>query len=601
MISITRDNTDFLGLLPTSAGVYLFYDGAGTVLYVGKAKNLKSRVSSYFSSSVVGAKTRLLVARAALLDYIVVNNESEALLLENTLIKKYKPRYNILLKDDKTYPWVVIRNEPYPRVMLTRRVVNDGSSYFGPFTSAYMVRNLLTLLKQLYPLRTCNLELTPDKIAAGNFKVCLDYHIGICKGPCVGLQSEEDYQQNVSQIKNILQGKISAVKRLLQERMQLAAQQYQYEYAHELKEKIALLEKYHNDSLVVNPHIRECDVISFARQEEMTVVNYLHVVEGALVHTYNAYFQVQDAEEIPDLIGSLITQIRTKFASTAPEILVPVQPNFKLNDIRYIVPKTGDRRKLLELSLKNANAYLQFLIHKMDKASQKENTALQQLKSDLGLRQLPTHIECFDNSNIQGQSPVSACVVFRNGVPAKSEYRHFHVKTVEGPDDYATMREIVYRRYRRLLEEGGELPQLIVIDGGKGQLNAAIEALKLLNIEQKVEIISIAKRLEEIYRPGDSLPIYLDKRSPSLRLIQQLRDEAHRFGITFHRRTREKRALSSFFDTIEGIGDKTKQKLLKKYGSIEAIRVASVDELTEMVGEKKARQIQAAFEQTFEF
>ncbi|HOK99529.1 MAG TPA: excinuclease ABC subunit UvrC [Bacteroidales bacterium] len=601
MISITRDNTDFLGLLPTSAGVYLFYDGAGTVLYVGKAKNLKSRVSSYFSSSVVGAKTRLLVARAALLDYIVVNNESEALLLENTLIKKYKPRYNILLKDDKTYPWVVIRNEPFPRVMLTRRVVNDGSSYFGPFTSAYIVRNLLTLLKQLYPLRTCNLDLTPDKIAAGNFKVCLDYHIGICKGPCVGLQSEEDYQQNVSQIKNILQGKISAVKRLLQERMQLAAQQYQYEYAHELKEKIALLEKYHNDSLVVNPRIRECDVISFARQEEMTVVNYLHVVEGALVHTYNAYFQVQDAEEIPDLIGSLITQIRTKFASTAPEILVTVQPNFKLNDIRYIVPKTGDRRKLLELSLKNANAYLQFLIHKMDKASQKENTALQQLKSDLGLRQLPTHIECFDNSNIQGQSPVSACVVFRNGVPAKSEYRHFHVKTVEGPDDYATMREIVYRRYRRLLDEDGELPQLIVIDGGKGQLNAAIEALKLLNIEQKVEIISIAKRLEEIYRPGDSLPIYLDKRSPSLRLIQQLRDEAHRFGITFHRRTREKRALSSFFDTIEGIGDKTKQKLLKKYGSIEAIRMASVDELTEMVGEKKARQIQAAFEQTFEF
>lgn len=601
MISITRDNTDFLGLLPTSAGVYLFYDGAGTVLYVGKAKNLKSRVSSYYSSSVVGAKTRLLVARAAFLDYIVVNNESEALLLENTLIKKYKPRYNILLKDDKTYPWVVIRNEPFPRVMLTRRVVNDGSSYFGPFTSAYMVRNLLTLLKQLYPLRTCNLDLTPDKIAAGNFKVCLDYHIGICKGPCVGLQTEEDYQQNVSQIKNILQGKISAVKRLLQERMQLAAQQYQYEYAHELKEKIALLEKYHNDSLVVNPRIRECDVISFARQEEMTVVNYLHVVEGALVHTYNAYFQVQDAEEIPDLIGSLITQIRTKFASTAPEILVPVQPNFKLNDIRYIVPKTGDRRKLLELSLKNANAYLQFLIHKMDKASQKENTALQQLKSDLGLKQLPTHIECFDNSNIQGQSPVSACVVFRNGVPAKSEYRHFHVKTVEGPDDYATMREIVYRRYRRLLEEGGELPQLIVIDGGKGQLNAAIEALKLLNIEQKVEIISIAKRLEEIYRPGDSLPIYLDKRSPSLRLIQQLRDEAHRFGITFHRRTREKRALSSFFDTIEGIGDKTKQKLLKKYGSIEAIRMASVDELTEMVGEKKARQIQAAFEQTFEF
>ncbi|MGC8824863.1 MAG: excinuclease ABC subunit UvrC [Bacteroidales bacterium] len=601
MIPIERENHEFLTLLPTSPGVYIFYDAAGTVLYVGKAKQLKNRISSYFTASIAGAKTRLLVARAAFLNYIVVNNESEALLLENTLIKEYKPRYNILLKDDKTYPWIVVRNERFPRIMLTRRVVQDGSAYFGPFTSAYMVRNLLKLLKQLYPLRTCNLELTSEKIAAGNFRVCLDYHIGTCKGPCVGYQTEEEYNQNVAQIKEILRGKISSVKQILQKQMKNAAVEYRFEYAHEIKEKIKLLEKYHNESLVVNPRITECDVFSYAQHEQMMVVNYLHVVEGALVHTYNAYFQVQEDENVEELLGSVIVQVRNKFASNALEIIVPVIPSFILQEAKYIKPASGDRNKLLQLSQKNAATYLQFLVNKIKKTSENENTILLKLKNDLKLDRLPLHIECFDNSNIQGDFPVSACVVFKNGKPAKSEYRHFHVKSVTGPDDYATMREIVYRRYARLIAEGSDLPQLIVIDGGKGQLNAACEALRALNIYQDVAVIGIAKKLEEIYRPGDPLPLYLDKRSSSLRLIQHLRDEAHRFGLSFHRRTRDKKSLRSLLDTIPGIGEQTKSKLLKKFGSIYTIRNASLTEISELIGQEKANSLLQTLDSFFEF
>lgn len=601
MITIESDNNAFLSLLPTTPGVYIFYDAAGTVLYVGKAKNIKNRVSSYFSNSVVGAKTKLLVARATSIDYVVVNNESEALLLENTLIKKYKPKYNILLKDDKTYPWIVVRNEHFPRVMLTRRVILDGSDYFGPFTSAYMVRSLLSLLKQLYPLRTCNLDLDPQKIAGGGYRVCLDYHIGLCKGPCMGYQTEEEYRQNIDQIKTILRGKVSEVKNLLARRMKEAAEAYRFELAHELKEKIQLIEKYHNDSLVVNPSIKECDVFSLAQHDEMVVVNYLHIVEGALVHTYNAYFQIGEDDDVSDLLGSVIVQVRSKFASSAREIIVPLMPAFNLQGVKYVTPRVGDRLKLLDLSQKNANTYLQFLQNKLSKTVDNENTVLLQLKNDLKLRQLPVHIECFDNSNIQGEFPVSACVVFRNGKPAKSEYRHFHVRTVTGPDDYATMREIVFRRYDRLLRDQLPLPQLIVIDGGKGQLNAAVEALKLLDIYDKVEVISIAKRLEEIFRPGDPLPLYLDKRSISLRVIQQLRDEAHRFGITFHRRTRNRQSLVSLLDAVPGIGDKSKEKLLKRFGSIEAIRSASVDQLTELIGVDKAQQLANALNSTFEF
>lgn len=601
MIPVEKENHEFLSLLPTSPGVYIFYDAAGAVLYVGKAKQLKNRISSYFTNSAVGAKTHLLVARTAFLNYIVVNNESEALLLENTLIKEYKPRYNILLKDNKTYPWIVVRNERFPRVMLTRRVVQDGSAYFGPFTSAYLVRNLLKLLKQLYPLRTCNLELTPEKVASGNFRVCLDYHLGICKGPCVGYQTEEEYNQNVLQIKEILRGKISSVKQQLQHQMKKAAAEYRFEYANEIKEKIGLLDKYHNDSLVVNPRITECDVVSYAQQNQMMVVNYLHVVEGALVHTYNAYFQVHQDEDVAELLGSVIVQVRAKFASTAKEILVPVIPSFILQEAKYVLPTSGDRRKLLELSQKNAATYLQFLINKMAKSAENENAILVKLKNDLKLDRLPIHIECFDNSNIQGEFPVSACVVFKSGKPAKAEYRHFHVKTVQGPDDYATMREIIYRRYARMLAEGRELPQLIVIDGGKGQLNAASDALKALNIFQNVAVIGIAKRLEEIFRPGDSLPLYLDKRSSSLRLIQHLRDEAHRFGLSFHRRTRDKKSLSSLLDTIPGIGEQSKTKLLKKFGSIHAIRNSSLPEIAELVGEERAISLLQTLDSIFEF
>jgi excinuclease ABC subunit C len=605
MIAI-HENNDFVSLLPSNPGVYLFYDKDNRVIYVGKAKNLKNRLSSYFRNSNLGAKTKLMVSRAVNLNYIVVNTESEALLLENTLIKKFKPRYNILLKDDKTYPWIVIRKENFPRVMLTRKVVQDGSEYFGPFTSVYMVRNLLELIKQLYPLRTCNLDLNPDKIKSGFYKPCLDYHIGICKGPCIGEQSFDEYNDNIFHIRNILKGNITEVHQYLKAKMLEASSNYQFELAQDYKLKIDYLQNFHKSSLIVNPNIRNVDVFASARQNDLVVINYLRILHGAIVYTYNSYFQLSADDVFSDIFDSVIVNIRSKFQSDAPEILVPSLPEFMLDGVKYSVPGSGEKRKLLDLSLKNAQTYLTFILNKLSKLNDNEQSikkypVLEQLKNDLKLKALPIHIECFDNSNIQGAFPVSSCVVFKYGKPSNKDYRHFHVKTVTGPDDYASMREVVYRRYKRLLDEGSELPQLIVIDGGKGQLNAAVEALRLLQITDKVEIISIAKRLEEIFCPGDELPLYLDKRSSSLRLLQHLRDEAHRFGITFHRKIRNRDSLTSFLDSIDGIGEKTKNLLFSHFGSLENIQAASFDELSSIIGNAKAKLLQNAFSATFEF
>ncbi len=600
MINIQKGNNEFLLLLPTLPGVYIFYGENEKVLYVGKAKNIKNRVSSYFRNANIGAKTKLLISKTQKIDYIVVNNESESLLLENTLIKKLKPKYNILLKDDKTYPWIVIKNESFPRVMLTRKILHDGSEYFGPFTSALMVKNLLKLLKQLYPLRSCNFDLSEDKIKKNIYRPCLDFHIGLCKAPCIGNQTPNEYLQNIQNVKNILKGNINIVLDYLKSQMLLAANEFRYEEAHELKEKINILSKYHNNSLVVNPKIHNVDVFSYVINNETIVINYLRIINGMLINTYNSYFKLNVDATIEDLLSTVVLQIRNKFNSNAPEVILPIKPNFNIDFVKYSIPKSGDKLKLLHLSTKNATAYLNFILSKNNKISDNESNILIQLQQDLKLKTIPYHIECFDNSNIQGKFPVSACVVFKNGKPDKKEYRHYHIKSINIPNDFQTMKEIVYRRYKRLIEEKKELPQLIVIDGGKGQLNAAIESLKELNIYSKVNIISIAKKLEEIYRPGDSLPLYLDKRSSSLKLIQYLRNEAHRFGISFHRKMRNKSSLQTSLDNIPGIGEKTKEMLLKNFGSLERILNTDENEIIKAIGKTKAIILLNALRDTLE-
>ncbi len=584
--------TEQVRLLPDTPGVYLFHNAAGKVIYVGKAKNLRKRVASYFSGRVTG-KTRVLVNRIASVDHVLTENEQDALLLENNLIKKYQPRYNILLKDDKSYPWIVIRKEPFPRVFLTRNVVNDGSEYFGPYTSARMVRTLLDLIRQLYSLRTCNLNLNRKNIRAGKYRICLEYHLGKCKAPCVGRQTEEEYAEDISSVRMILKGNIREVIRHLEELMKTHAARREYEKAQMIKEKLEILEKYRSRSVVVNPKIREADVFSMIDDEKGAVINFLKVLNGAVVQSHTVEVKKVLGENRGEILPLVVSDLRQRFGSRARETIVPFRPATEVGGTRWTVPQRGDRKKLLEMSERNARYYYLEMQKRKEHYVKKYSNEqlLGKVRKDLHLAEAPRHIECFDNSNLQGTTPVASCVVFRDARPSKKEYRHFNVKTVTGPDDYASMEEIVYRRYRRLQEEGASLPQLVVIDGGKGQLNAALRSLKKLNLDEQVALIGIAKRLEEIYFPHDQVPLYLDKNSETLRLIRHLRDEAHRFGITFHRKKRSRALTGSELEKIPGIGVKTAETLLREFGSVSTLRKQSREEIARVIGPAKANVV----------
>ncbi|KAF0199428.1 MAG: excinuclease ABC subunit C [Bacteroidetes bacterium] len=580
-----------LKTLPNDPGVYQYYDKDGTIIYVGKAKNLKKRVMSYFNKdSSLPGKVRVLVARIADIRWIAVESESDALLLENNMIKEYQPRYNIMLKDDKTYPWICIKSEPFPRVFPTRNLIKDGSEYFGPYASVKMMNTLLDLIRQLYPLRNCGLSLTRQNISAGKFKVCLEYHIGNCLGPCEGLQNEEDYLETIRGIRGIIKGNISMVKNQLAGLMKHYAETFAYEKAQVVKEKIELLDRYQSKSLVVNPSINNVDVFSIIEDEHSAYVNFVKVASGAIIQSHTVELKKKLDETTEELLSMAIADLHPRFSSGAAEIIVPIMPEFRLPDLTYTVPQRGDKKQLLELSERNAKYY------QLDKQRQKElvdperrtKRILDTIRKDLGLKELPAHMECFDNSNIQGTYPVAAMVVFRNARPEKKDYRHFNIKTVEGPDDFASMEEVVYRRYSRLLEEGQELPQLVIIDGGKGQLSSAMNSIEKLGLKDRIQLIGIAKRLEELYFPGDSLPLHLDKKSETLKVIQQMRDEAHRFGITHHRKRREKGTIKTSLSDIEGIGPANSQALLRKFKSVKNIRQASFEELESAIGKSKA-------------
>jgi len=584
-------------LLPDRPGIYQFIDASGTILYVGKARSLRKRVSSYFSKNQSG-KTQVMLSRAAELRHIVVDSESDALLLENSLIKKHQPRYNILLKDDKTYPWICIKNEHFPRVFLTRKLIADGSSYHGPYTSVPAVRTLLELIRQLFQIRTCPLPLNSRGIEEGKFKVCLEYHIGNCKAPCIGLINEEEYNHQIDKIKQIIRGDVGSVTGHLEGLMKRFASELKFEEAQKIKEKLEMIARYRSKSVVVNTSVRNVDVFGVSHDESSMFITYMKVVTGAVVQTYSIELKIRLEEEKESVLSTAVTEIRQRVSSDSPEILVPFMPDILLEKVKYSVPQRGDRHKLLELATRNA---VFFRLERQKKAAEKskENRTernLEKVKKDLHMPVLPTHIECFDNSNIQGESAVAACVVFRNGRPSNREYRHFNIKTVSGPDDFASMEEVIYRRYRRMIDEEKTLPQLVVIDGGKGQLSSAVKSIDSLGLRGRLTVIGIAKKLEEIYFPGDSVPLYLDKNSITLKIIQHLRNEAHRFGINFHRGKRSTKMNRSFLDEIPGIGEKTKEILLKKFGSVKKIREVSAGELEAAVGQKKAAIILAAIQ-----
>jgi excinuclease ABC subunit C len=580
--------------VPHKPGVYQYWDSEKELIYIGKAKDLRNRVSSYFNNPNVNAKTRVLVSKIRNITFTIVDTEIDAWLLENSLIKKHQPRYNVMLKDDKTYPWIIIKNENYPRIFWTRRIVRDGSKYLGPYASVSMMHNILGLIKETYPLRTCNLALTRQNIEKGKFKVCLEYQLGNCKGPCQDYQSESDYDHNIGEITDILNGKIGAVLRGLRADMEEAISSMNYEYAHKLKRKFELLENYQSKSTVVNSSITDIDVFSIASEEKYAFVNFLKIMNGTIIQTQTIELKKRLDESDEELLTLAISEFRTRYNSHSKEIIVPFKVDVEdSSSIKFTVPKLGEKRKLLDLSQKNVQFFKKERIDQYEKLNPEIRTErlLTQMMKDLRMNQLPRHIECFDNSNFQGKYPVSAIVVFKDGKPSKKDYRHFNVKTVVGPDDFATMEEAVQRRYRRMLDEGTELPQLIVIDGGKGQLSSAMKSLKLLGIEKKVTIIGIAKRLEELYYPGDQYPLYLDKKSETLKVIQQLRDEAHRFGITFHRKKRDQGTLVTELDLIDGIGKTTSGKLLKYFKSVKKVKDATEAELLEVVNTKQAKAI----------
>ena len=587
----TKDLKYSSSIIPGLPGVYLFYDTSGKILYIGKAKNLRKRVSSYFQEGKnVNNKINILISRVAKINHIIVENESDALLLENSLIKKHQPKYNILLKDDKTFPWICIKNERFPRIFSTRNLIKDNSEYFGPYTSAYMVKTLLELIRQIYQLRTCNLNLSEQNITDGKFKVCLEYHMGNCRGPCENLQTESDYNESVSQIRAILNGNLRQVIQILKNRMLEFATNLKYEEADYIKQKIDLLSNFRSKSTIVNPAINNLDVFSFLDEKSFAIVNFIKVANGAIIqsHTIELIKKLDESKE--EVLGFAIINLRSRFNSNASEIIVPFQIDLNLDNVRVKVPKRGDKLKLLKLSIRNAGFY-KIEKEKRDKKftdRKQENRILNQLKEDLRLKDIPNHIECFDNSNIQGKFPVSACVVFMDGKPKKSEYRYYNIKTVDGPNDFASIEEVVYRRYKRLTEEKRQLPQLVVIDGGKGQLNAAIKSLNKLNLDHKINVIGVAKKLEKIYSKNDPLPLFLNKNSSSLKIIQQLRNEAHRFGISFHRNKHKKSILKTELEMIPGIGQTTVAKLLKHFHKIENIIDADVDNLKGVIDKKRA-------------
>lgn len=580
--------------IPHKPGVYQFWDTDGTLIYIGKAKDLRNRVGSYFNKdNQMNGKTKVLVSRIRKISFTIVDTEIDAWLLENSLIKKHQPRYNILLKDDKTFPWIIIKKEPFPRVFWTRKMVKDGSTYFGPYASVGMMHTILDLIKETYPLRTCNLPLTPANIDDGKFKVCLEYQIGNCKGPCQAYQTLGDYDNNIEEIKDILNGKIGNVIKNVKQVIRNAVDQLNFEYAHQYQRKLQVLEKYQSKSTVVNSAITNIDVVSIASDERYAFVNYLKVMNGSIIQTQTIEIKKRLDETDEELLTIAITEFRTRFHSTSKEIIVPFDIILIDENLKFTVPKLGEKKKLLELSQKNVLFFKKEKLNQYEKLNPDLRTdrILGQMQKDLRLTQLPKHIECFDNSNFQGKYPVSAIVVFKDAKPSKKDYRHFNVKTVEGPNDFATMEEAVYRRYKRMLEEEDTLPQLIIIDGGKGQLSSAMTSLKKLGIDKKVTVIGIAKRLEELYYPGDSYPLYLDKKSETLKVIQQLRDEAHRFGITFHRKKRDQGTLKTELEEIGGIGKTTADKLLRHFKSVKKIKEATEAELAEVLNKKQVQTL----------
>lgn len=579
--------------LPDTPGVYQYFDADKTLLYVGKAKNLKKRVTSYFTKDLGSGRLRVMVSKIRDIKTVKVNSELDALLLENNLIKNLKPRYNINLRDDKTYPWIILKKERFPRLFYTRRHVKDGSEYFGPYASVKLMHTLLDLIRQTYPLRTCNYDLSEENIAKGKFRPCLEFHIGRCKAPCVGKQPAEEYDQNITEIRQIIKGDINHALRDLKEKMLTAAASYNFELAETLKIKINILSAYQSKSTIVHPSITNTDVINIISDEKNAYVHYFNIIEGAIINAQTIEIRKKVEESDDDLLMFALLEFRNRFNSSSREILVPFLPEIELPGCNYVVPKIGDKKQLLDLCYKNALAYKQEREKQIALTDPERHTdrIMNQMMKDLRLREQPRRIEGFDNSNIQGSFAVSAMPVFIDGKPAKKEYRHFNVKTVEGPDDFATMEEVIFRRYSRVINENLPMPQLIVIDGGKGQLGAAVNSLRKLDLMGKVAVIGIAKRLEEIYFPGDPLPLYLDKRSETLRIIQQIRDEAHRFGITHHRNKRSRATFTTELNEIKGISDKTAEKLLIELKSVKNIREASLEELEGVIGKAKAKLV----------
>lgn len=595
----TSDYKEISEAIPHEPGVYRFIDHTDEILYVGKAKDLKKRVASYFGDKKNRAyKTGVMVKSAERLEYTIVDSEQDALLLENTLIKKLQPRYNVTWRDDKSYTYICMKKERFPRVFLTRNVIKDGSTYFGPYTSKARVKAILDIVKKLFQLRTCTFDLSEQNIEKGKFKVCLEYHIKNCLGPCVGLEKEEDYNLKIDQVRNILKGNFREVKDYLNREMELCVEQLQFERAHELKDKFNLFEDYQSKSTVVSQKVQNADVFHIATDKKRAYVHFLKVVHGAIMHTYTMELVKNLNDDKVQLLTLAVDHIRDKFNSASPEIIVPFQISITSEDNKLIVPQRGERKGLLDLAEKNVKHFLFQKQRQEINSNRKQSSAeriLKTLQLDLNMDEVPWHIECFDNSNIQGAYPVASCVVFKNAKPSKKDYRKFNIKTVEGSDDYASMVEIVGRRYKRMLDEETPLPQLIVIDGGKGQLSAAMQSVVDLGLEDKITVIGIAKRLEEIYFPGDSLPLYINKKSESLKLIQQARNEAHRFAITFHRQKRSKDFTKTELTQIPGIGDKMSVKLLTHFGSVKKVKKARHSELAKVIGAKKAEAVTEYF------
>lgn len=593
------DVTEKIKLLPTSPGVYQFKNEGGTIIYVGKAKNLRSRVNSYFSKDGGhSGRTRVMVRKITDLAFIVVGNELDALLLENNLIKQLQPRYNVMLKDDKTYPWLCIKNEPFPQVFSTRTKINDGSEYYGPYASVKTMHTLLRLIRRLYKIRTCRYDLSAANIEKGKFKVCLEYHIGNCLGPCEGLQSRAEYDAQIDEIRTIIKGNISTVLQVLKLRMNEFAERMEFEKAQYIKEKLEILQNYRSKSSIVNPAIGNVDVLAVASDLQAGYVNYMKVVDGAIVQSHTMHFRKKLEESDQELLLSALAELKSSGAELAKELLLPLDLEVEISDHKMTVPKRGDKLSLVELSARNAK-YIMLDKQKQSRFTDPEQHTqriLEQIKKDLRLQDLPVHIEGFDNSNLMGTNAVSACVVFKDAKPSKKDYRHFNIKTVEGPDDFASMREVVYRRYKRLKEEGESLPQLIVIDGGKGQLSAALESLDTLGLRGKIAIIGIAKRLEEIYYPGDTAPLYIDKKSDTLKVLQHIRNESHRFGITHHRNKRSKDTIKTELTEIPGIGPQMAAKLLSEFKSVSGIRKAPFGEIEKAIGTNRAKAIKKWFE-----